>query len=279
MNPDLAPKESVYSSSFPEGYGDLPFMSSNGVTFHFPRFLLAHASPVFKDMVELGENANISATLTLAEDHKTLEYLLCVIDPAQDFPHLDWDYVARLLSAADKYQMKTVTQWFEKEVAVQMLSPAEISIGHLCLCLNLACAFELDGTMNRALERLVKCPLSNVATSSNDHKQGAIEGLLNRRSERILWLIEAILSIDGDITSRSGLDKCPFHRNGNRGWVRAALKGVVRKPSWAALIRAAKCPKNQSGMFKCTCEQPTISVSWMKKALDIEASSPLAGES
>ncbi|CAG8765690.1 92_t:CDS:2, partial [Acaulospora colombiana] len=38
-----------HSKEFPEGYGDFVFKSSDGVIFHFPRFLLAHVSPVFKD--------------------------------------------------------------------------------------------------------------------------------------------------------------------------------------------------------------------------------------
>jgi hypothetical protein len=55
----------TYSKEFPEGYGDFEFKSKDGVIFHFPRFLLSHVSPVFKDMFQLGDGAPKQDTIVL----------------------------------------------------------------------------------------------------------------------------------------------------------------------------------------------------------------------
>ncbi|PVF96029.1 hypothetical protein CPB86DRAFT_663839, partial [Serendipita vermifera] len=103
------------SETFPEGYGDFAFQSSDGVIFHFPQFLLSFVSPVFKDMFELGTTVTNEEILTLSENAKTLDILLHLIDPTKEPPPLDWTCVEDVLNAGDKYQVSGVLGWFQRE--------------------------------------------------------------------------------------------------------------------------------------------------------------------
>ncbi|PVF96035.1 hypothetical protein CPB86DRAFT_660453, partial [Serendipita vermifera] len=146
----------THSTEFPEGYGDFTIHSNDGVLLHFPSFLLSHASPVFKDMFQLGENSQSQNNITLAEDHKTLEHLLCHIDPAKELPDFCWDGIMSLLAAADKYQIKGVFKWFEREVAVELAKSPSLAIAQPVLCLNLATRYGLPMTTALALRQLMK---------------------------------------------------------------------------------------------------------------------------
>jgi hypothetical protein len=108
-----------YAENFPEGYGDFAFQSSDGVIFHFPKFLLSFVSPVFKDMYDMVDSAASDEILKLTEDAETLDSLLRVIDPTKDSPSLIQGVVERLLNAADKYQIDGVQSWHKKEVELE----------------------------------------------------------------------------------------------------------------------------------------------------------------
>jgi hypothetical protein len=140
--------ENTVSQEFPEGYGDFTFKSSDGVVFHFPLFLLSHASPIFEDMRKIGTNFQGNDMLVLSETGSTLETLLRLIDPAKETPALDWECVQQLLEAAEKYQIKNIFSWFEREVTFG-LSDTTTTLEHPILCLGLAKRFGLKHTVGR----------------------------------------------------------------------------------------------------------------------------------
>jgi hypothetical protein len=116
-----------YAENFPEGYGDFAFQSSDGVIFHFPKFLLSFVSPVFKDMYDMVDSTTNSEILKLTEDAETLDFLLRVIDPTKDSPSLIQEVVEKLLNAADKYQIDGVQSWRQKEVELEKLRKSSIA--------------------------------------------------------------------------------------------------------------------------------------------------------
>jgi hypothetical protein len=154
-NPSRATTTSPrYAENFPEGYGDFTFQSSDGVIFHFPQFLLSFASPVFKDMYDMGNNAESGEILKLTEDAATLDLLLQFIDPTKESPRLVWDTVEKFIDAADKYQVNTVLSWFQKEAELVALNNHYIE--RPMLCLELADRFKFENLARLAARDLIK---------------------------------------------------------------------------------------------------------------------------
>src|SRR4051794_16726640 len=83
--------EIKHSENFPPGYGDLQIETCDNIIFHFPRFLLSHASPVFKDMFEIGpdKKPEQETPLIVSEDSQAIDLLLLYIDPAKASPEFD----------------------------------------------------------------------------------------------------------------------------------------------------------------------------------------------
>ncbi|KIM31520.1 hypothetical protein M408DRAFT_327706, partial [Serendipita vermifera MAFF 305830] len=111
------------STMFPPDYGDFALQCSDGVVCHFPRYLLGYMSGFFRDMFELprGDDAGPQtvAPLQLTEPSKTIELLLEHMDPKSQRPEIDPDTIVKLLEAAQKYQVPTVFQWYEKQSRVK----------------------------------------------------------------------------------------------------------------------------------------------------------------
>ncbi|PVF96027.1 hypothetical protein CPB86DRAFT_827520 [Serendipita vermifera] len=234
------------SLEFPRSYGDFVFKSSDGVTFHFPRFLLAHASPVFKEMCQIGKVMQNHGVLSLNEDHATLEQLLCHIDPAKDNPTLDWDNVANLLAAADKYKVKNIYSWFEKEVTFESSKRSPPTLSQPMLCLGLASRYGLDDLARLALRQLVASPVDEL--KANSHIDSLLVGhLFAMRTARVERLCQIIFGLEGSIVI-----PCKKHKHTSRVWVQTAVQAMNREPSFEAFLRALDEP------ISCHCEPPEI---------------------
>ncbi|PVG01572.1 hypothetical protein CPB86DRAFT_79541 [Serendipita vermifera] len=105
-----------YSTEFPSEYGDFELQSSDGIAFSFPRGILGHISPVFKDMFSIGisNDSNSQQPLLLTEDSKTITEFLIYIDPLKDHPGFSINSVMPLLEAATKYQVPKIIDSFKK---------------------------------------------------------------------------------------------------------------------------------------------------------------------
>jgi hypothetical protein len=258
---DLLP---TYSTEFPKGYGDFVFKSSEGVIFHFPRFLLSHASPIFNAMYEMAAD-NEDEMLTLTEDYEILEYLLRHIDPAKDRPNLEWVIVADVLAAADKYQIKNVFSWFEKEVTIEVLNNNPPTMKEPLLCLGLASRYGLRTIARMALRQLVKCPMKEI-TRDVDIGEPLLKRLFTLRAARIQWLTDAIVSL-GD--SYADQPHCKRHSIPFITWAGPALRAIVLEPSWRVIFTTTRVYHP-----RCTCRGPSISVEWKERALAIENELP-----
>ena len=75
--------------------------SSDNMLLYFPRALLIHASPFFKDMFGIAEHATDATPvdntqpLVMEEDHATLEDLLLCIDPSKGVPPINPSTIAK----------------------------------------------------------------------------------------------------------------------------------------------------------------------------------------
>ncbi|PVG01571.1 hypothetical protein CPB86DRAFT_870996 [Serendipita vermifera] len=106
--------DAQYSTEFPSGYGDFELKSSDNVMFSFPRGVLAHVSPVFKDMFSIGGTSDQREPLALTEDSKVIKEFLLYIDPLKPSLGFTLGTVESLIEAATKYQVATMVETFEK---------------------------------------------------------------------------------------------------------------------------------------------------------------------
>jgi hypothetical protein len=229
----------THSKEFPKGYGDFVFKSMDGVIFHFPRFLLSHVSPVFKDMYQLGENAPKQDIAIFTEDSKTLEYFLCHIDPAREAPQLDWDRVAGLLQAAEKYQVHKILKWFEREVSLSLTANSYPILPNPMLCLALARRFNLNMTARLSVRQLIKCPITDI-TGSPHVESSLLKHIFLLRVKRTQYLTDIIEECPDDPYEH--VDQCPFRsfKENDELWKIKAIKRVVEEPSWSGIVRCTE---------------------------------------
>jgi hypothetical protein len=255
-----------YSAEFPEGYGDFILKSSDGFLLSFPRLFLSHASPVFKDMLQIGQSPESEDALALSEERQTLEYLLCHIDPAKPSPQLDWNTVTILLHAADKYQIVSIFEWFENQVAFEAIQKPFPTVKEPLRCFQLATQFNLPISSQISLRQLIRCPLSDIQAESSQSKLSSAY-ILSLRNARSQLLINLVFDLE------RGLYSCPKHREGSHGWVQGTVKTLIVEPSWDAFVRCVtENPTN------CNYSLPTIPAQLREKMAAIEMGLPPLSE-
>jgi len=94
------------SERFTEEYGDFALQSSDKVVCYFPRHILSHVSPVFRDMFNQGIPA--SQFVQLTEPSIMVELFLAHLDPNALTPHIDPETIAGLMVMAHKYQTNII---------------------------------------------------------------------------------------------------------------------------------------------------------------------------
>jgi hypothetical protein len=272
QNPSNRGHESpTYSKEFPEGYGDFVFKSQDGVTFHFPRFLLSHVSPVFKDMYQAGEGIQDQDILTLAEDHKVLEQFLCHIDPAKDTPNLDWDLVAGVLQAAEKYQVNSILKWFERDVSLSLTATFYPTLPNPMLYYALALRYDLHMTAKLALRQLIICPLSEII-ENNHVNSSVLSRIFALRVARAQWLSDVIHECPNHPYPSND---CHSHHQAYypvfRDWKSLVTKAVMAEPSWSVI---AAIVTGLGGRRTCHCVPLENATEQKRKAEEMEAKLP-----
>jgi hypothetical protein len=115
--------DNQYSSDFPSGYGDFELKSSDNVIFSFPCGLLAHVSPIFKDMFALGD-PNQKEPLPLTENAEAIRQFLLYIDPLKESPKLTTGSMTAFVEVAKKYQVPMMLEAFKKWTIAVCIGPA-----------------------------------------------------------------------------------------------------------------------------------------------------------
>lgn len=177
--------------------------------------------------------------------------------------------MADVLAAADKYQIKNVFSWFEKEVTIEVLNNNPPTMKEPLLCLGLASRYGLRTIARMALRQLVKCPLREI-TRDVDIGEALLKRLFTLRAARIQWLTDAIVAL-GD--SYADQPHCKRHSMPFITWAGPALRAIVLEPSWRVIFTTTRVYHP-----RCTCRGPSISVEWKERALAIENELPALGE-
>ena len=182
------------SPEFPAGYGDFKLISSDDVVFHFPRFLLSHVSPVFRDMFGVANSSSEPPELKITEESTTINRLLRFFDPNKKILPIDYsDQTAtvRLFEAARKYQVDQVFDWWEKEIQVESVSKGWKELDNPMQVLALVSRYHLPQVARVALRQLISAPSSEMQ-SSISFESGLFYHLIQLREQRVRWYVDQL---------------------------------------------------------------------------------------
>jgi hypothetical protein len=252
--------ELIYSVNFPQGYGDFALKSSDGKIFHFSQFLLSHASPVFKDMYEMGKDVTNDEILCLTEDANTVAALLSFIDPAKETRTLDWDTVELFLDAADKYQILGAVDWFKREVQANILQRRnlEYALQYPMLSLGLSIRYNLPEISRFALRDLVKSPIKGIELHPAVDSR-MMRHLFELRAERTKILTRSAFSINDHIENIMDQSPCCIHKPYRRfSWSRRTIDDIIAHPNWGMLMNSFH--DEITGMDDDECMCPDICI-------------------
>lgn len=193
------------SIEFPEGNGDFQIKSVDGLVCYFSKAILAYTSPIFRDMFQVAQQAGITQVQDMVDITETgdqLELFLTHLDPLRQKPTISFYTVEDLLSMAQKYQVSTIIQWFEREITVQQFQgrgdviQKPMLLNNPSRVLNLAQKFNLQKAGELAVKELLLCDLQQIVDPSNDIDKATIAGIIHIRQKRIKryqsWIEELI---------------------------------------------------------------------------------------
>jgi hypothetical protein len=182
-----------YSTNFPHGYGNFEVISSDNVIFSFPRGVLEHVSPVFKDMFAIGitEELNREGPLPLVEHAETIEGFLLYIDPLKDTPDFTIDSAVSLVEAATKYQVPRMVDAFEKW-AKKTKSGCAAMKTEPALFLSIAERFCLPEIGATAMASIAKADKTCVSLSKYPLTTMTIVQIMEVRAKRAHYLVEEL---------------------------------------------------------------------------------------
>jgi hypothetical protein len=265
-----------YSINFPQGYGDFALKSSDGWIFHFSQFLLSHASPVFKDMYEIGKGATNDEILCLTEDANTVATLLLFIDPAKNTWPLSWSTVESFLGAADKYQVLGAVDWFKREVQAAILQcrNLEYALQHPMLCLGLSIRYKLPDISRFALRELIKYPIKNIMLHPSVDSR-MMRHLFELRAERTKKLMKTAFYINEHVEDIMDESRCRIHKSYRRfSWARRTMDDIIAHPNWTMLMNSFRDEIAEMDDDDCTCPNIDIPAGLEEEIKTLEDSLP-----
>ncbi|KAG8816186.1 hypothetical protein FRC19_000518 [Serendipita sp. 401] len=225
-----------HSEEFPENYGDFQLISSDGVVFSISRFLLAYVSPVFKDVLELGEESSSGAAeIQLTESSVTLDQLLRFFDPLKDPAPIDTRTMGPLLESARKYQMEGVFKYWEDQMVYRNVVKEIILVSSPLACFALASHFGRHEIARAALRELLRAPSRELQEPISTMVGGEVMyRLLQLRQARLHKMRDRIAQVQRSIQSGT---KCG---NAHVDVVHSLLELTLQlmdEPSWSTFRR------------------------------------------
>jgi hypothetical protein len=183
------------SSEFPQGYGDFKMRSSDDTIFYFPRGVLAHVSPVFKDMFDIVNEGtpNSQGLMTVTENADTINQFLHHIDPLKNPLKMKKETVIPLLEAARKYQVSKIIKKFEEEACRNILG-GEFREAPMLL-LHIAEEFGLESVGKFAMSKAVAAHINTIIQGTWSISQRAYSQLMYEREKRSLFLSKSLIGI------------------------------------------------------------------------------------
>jgi hypothetical protein len=176
----------VFSDDFPPDYGDFNIQSSDRVVFSFPRGVLSHVSPVFKDMYAFDDpnTGNDQVPLVVTEDAATLTQLFLYLDPLKVPAELTTDTIGPFLEVMMKYQIPDIQERLERIIIGKDGQLQGIYAEEPMLVLSLAEKFNLPKIGGIVMSYVVKAHRDRVFTTKYSLSSLTIMQIMELRTER-----------------------------------------------------------------------------------------------
>ncbi|KAG9056825.1 hypothetical protein FS842_009419 [Serendipita sp. 407] len=158
----MDPQNRAVSKEFPPGYGDVALVTRDNCVFYFPRFLLSHTSPVFRDMLQ-SQNYSIDNPLHVNEDRTTIDLYLHHIDPTKPTPNLDKDTIFGLLDASRRYQTPMISQtWLSDQLIARDNTVNSVVREQPMVILNVGEEYNLPNVAQVALREIIMADATSL---------------------------------------------------------------------------------------------------------------------
>ncbi|TDL26603.1 hypothetical protein BD410DRAFT_825735 [Rickenella mellea] len=161
--------QTKYHPSYNSPDGDITLLSDDGVNFRVHSFVLSRTSKFFREMMEIPQpegDTNVDP-LPMGESSAVIKAMLDIIYPGDNdpkLPSLTYEFLRRLLSAADRFDMSRVNHY------VRLLIPTDKFSDRALEYYALACAYGWveeahDQSVNTLNLRLLSPKYETILTS------------------------------------------------------------------------------------------------------------------
>ncbi|PVG00433.1 hypothetical protein CPB86DRAFT_871952 [Serendipita vermifera] len=226
------------SKRFPKVYGDFAIQSNDGIVCYFPRYLLAYMSPVFKDMMEIGLNNDVSDSegpppLKVTEASTTLEEFLSHLDPKTVELSFNEDTVQDLLAAAHKYQVEAILDRFEKDMTrLQSKFPLHMHTAREACRILTGCPSSLleHDSINlsfKGYRHLIRLRKDRVKIF-----QAYIERLTQHKVQRVTQYDRNGRPTTYDLVTDSNIKTCILCSIEYASWIVSITEAINQSPCW-----------------------------------------------
>ena len=258
---------------------------------YFPKVLLVHASPFFKDMFSVSGHADNpnsvdnTQPLPVEEDAATLEELLQFSDPAKPMPPIKRETVSKVLRAAHKYQIdKFITHFAQSagqgprcacgsEDNQSLLSTKPMFV------LSLAEQYKLPDLARLALRELIVMPMNKLLAGNPGISADMWLHLMQLRQKRIDWFLSHISTFSAALFNKQSISYS------SHSCLMTLVRQVHNTPSWHLVeketplllqIKIQRTPNTYtSGVLKPRIGPKSPSLEdWRREAKDLEKELP-----
>ncbi|CAG8513831.1 12919_t:CDS:1 [Acaulospora colombiana] len=233
------------SSEFPTGYGDFEILSSDNVAFSFPSGILAHVSPVFKDMFSIGSNnTNRHEALRLNDDAATIKQLLLFNDPLREPVSISKDTAIPFLEAAMKYQVSRMLSTFEKWALSMDNQSHYLHKEDIMMILSLAEKYRLQELGSAVMCHVIRAKKAAIFSKIHTLSLTTSVQVLENRIERTEWLVKKFLEfikvpLSAVEKRLAEINENPHSRSSNPSpWHTAAVRATRDQICSACLARS-----------------------------------------
>ncbi|PVF93994.1 hypothetical protein CPB86DRAFT_789511 [Serendipita vermifera] len=256
------------STDFPQGYGDFEIQSSDNTIFYFPRGVLAHVSPVFRDMFDVAneDTPNAQNRITVTEDAATIRQLLHHIDPLKKPLPMEKDTIIPLLEAGRNYQVLKIGERFQGEACADRLF-GEFTQEPMLL-LSIAERFNMEPVGNYAMMKAVTAHVNKIVQDKWPVTHQTYGQLIQEREERAQFLSKSLIqiiqkrirSLEDKITGprqsrslhSSGGDAVCFECIDKlHNLIIDVVSNVSMRPNWSSLYHGDAFRRSRDACLRC----------------------------
>lgn len=265
------------STAYPDGQGDITFITIDNVIFHVDRAIMRYSSHVFEIIFEKDDVGESSSPLKIEAEAATFEHLLTFAHPNKPSPSIDDIHVlAALFRAAKRYEMDGVLHQLRKclfDFTIaddEMVDPwyKRAPLAVLVIADAFACTIEARLALRECLTGSIEAHIAGAANF--DIPAQLLAAVIRMRQERMDFMVA---KFEGVLWA--GVNNC-FYCGWKQGeWRFRALRGLHLGQPLETLRNVSNLGSCASGHAVPLLVAPTTWDTWIAEAVAKEGTLPL----